>query len=83
MMFIQHVCPLHDRELADLQKENAVSQTVAQEAAMTAQSSAREEVRGLLEQQKVEAQREKEAVLLQVCVCVCVCVPLCVCVGGV
>ena len=66
------------RELADLQKENAVTQTAVQEAAITAQSTARDELKSLLDQQKVETQREKDALLLQVCVCVCVCVRACV-----
>ncbi len=50
-----------------MQKENAVSQTAAQEATITAQSIAREEVKELLEIQKTEAQKEKDALLLQVC----------------
>ncbi len=59
------------RELSDLQKENAVSQTAAQEAAINAQSSAREEVKELLDMQKTDAHREKDALLLQVCIIIC------------
>jgi hypothetical protein len=56
------------RELAELQKANAVTQSVAQEAALTAEQSAREELKGILDQQKLGAQREKEALLMQVSV---------------
>ena len=54
------------RELAELQKANAVTQNAAQEAALSAEQSAREELKGVLEQHKVGAQREKEALLMQV-----------------
>ena len=54
------------RELAELQKANAVTQSVAQEAALSAEQTAREELKSILEQQKVAAQREKEALLMQV-----------------
>ena len=54
------------RELAELQKANAVTQSVAQEAALSAEQSAREELKGVLDQQKLGAQREKEALLMQV-----------------
>jgi D-aminopeptidase len=56
------------RELAELQKANAVTQSVAQEAALTAEQSAREELKGILDQQKLGAQREMEALLMQVSV---------------
>lgn len=54
------------RELAGLQKENAVTQTAAQAAAVTAQSTVREELRTVLEQQRAEAQKEKDTLLLEV-----------------
>ena len=54
------------RELAELQKANAVTQSAAQEAALSAEQSAREELKGVLDQQKLGAQREKEALLMQV-----------------
>ena len=54
------------RELAELQKANAVTQSVAQEAALSAEQTAREELKSIMEQQKVAAQREKEALLMQV-----------------
>ena len=55
-------CPtLFARELAELQKANAVTQTAAQdlEAALSAEQSAREELKSILDQQKTAAQREK------------------------
>lgn len=55
------------RELAGLRKANAVTQSAAQEAALSAEQTAREELTGLLSQQRVEAMREKEALLMQVC----------------
>ena len=54
------------RELAELQKDNAVTQSVAQEAALSAEQIAREELKSIMEQQKVAAQREKESLLVQV-----------------
>ena len=61
------------RELAELQKANAVTQSAAQEAALSAEQSAREELKGVLDQQKLGAQREKEALLMQVrATCSCV-----------
>ena len=57
---------LFARELAELQKANAVTQTAAQEAALSAEQSAREELKSILDQQKIVAQREKESLLMQV-----------------
>ena len=54
------------RELAELQKTNAVSQSAAQEAAASAEKCKQEELKLILEQQNVTAQREKEALLMQV-----------------
>lgn len=62
-MLTPHSCT---RELAELQKANAVTQSVAQEAALSAEQSAREELKSILDQQKIGAQREKEALLMQV-----------------
>ena len=41
-------------------------QTAAQEAALSAEQSAREELKSVLDQQKTVAQREKESLLIQV-----------------
>ena len=57
---------MFSRELAELQKSNAVTQNAAQEAAVSAEQNAREELKSVLEQHKVGAQREKEALLMQV-----------------
>ena len=43
-----------------------MTQSAAQEAALSAEQSAREELKGVLDQQKLGAQREKEALLMQV-----------------
>ena len=60
-------CPtLFARELAELQKANAVTQTADQVAALSAKQSAREELKSVLDQQKTAAQREKESLLIQV-----------------
>ena len=61
-----YVWLLFSRELSELQKANAVTQNAAQEAALSAEQSAREELKNILEQHKVGAQREKEALLMQV-----------------
>ena len=49
-----------------MQKANAVTQSAAQEAAQSAEQSAKEKLMSILEQQKVGAQREKEALHMQV-----------------
>ena len=49
-----------------MQKANAVTQSAAQEAALSAEQSAREELKSILDQQKLGAQREKEVLLMQV-----------------
>ena len=55
-----------------MQKANAVTQSAAQEAAFSAEQSAREELKNILDQQKLGAQREKEALLMQVrATCLC------------
>ena len=43
-----------------------MTQSVAQEAALSAEQTAREELAGVLGQQRVEAMREKEGLLMQV-----------------
>ncbi len=55
------------RELAELQKTNAVSKSAAQEAAASAEKSKQDELKLVLEQQSLASQREKESLLLQVC----------------
>lgn len=54
------------RELSELQKANAVTQSAAQEAALSAEQSTREELKSVLEQEKAKSQREKDTLLLQV-----------------
>ena len=59
-----------------------MTQSAAHKAALSADLSAREELMSVLEEQKVEGQREKESLVMQVCVCVCVSVYawMCMCV---
>ena len=45
-----------------------VTKTAAQEAALSAQLSTREELKAILEQLKMEAQQEKNALVMQVIV---------------
>lgn len=54
------------RELAELRKANALTQSAAQEAALSAEMSAKEELRDLLSQQQLQAQKDKETLVLQV-----------------
>ncbi len=54
------------REMAELQKANAVNQSAAQGAALEAERGAREELMRVVEQQRLEAQQEKETLILQV-----------------
>lgn len=54
------------RELAEVQKTNAVSQSVAQEAAASAERSKQEELKLVLEHQSMSAHRDKETLLMQV-----------------
>lgn len=54
------------RELADLQKANAVNQSAAQEAAASAEMTKQAEVKIKLEQQKVVSQKERESLIIQV-----------------
>ena len=55
------------RELADLQKASAVSQSAAEAAAVTAEKSKQEEVKIMLDQQKAASQKDKETLIMQVC----------------
>ena len=63
-----------------MQKTSAVSQTAAQEAASTAEKTKQEEIKLVLEKYSIAAQREKEALIMQVCTdCVwCKCMSWCV-----
>lgn len=54
------------RELADLQKANAVNKSVAQEAVASAEKTKEAEVKIKVEQQKVASQKEKESLVIQV-----------------
>ena len=58
---------LLSRELADLQKANAVTQSAAETAAATAEKTRQEEIKVKLEQGKAAFQKEKEILILQVC----------------
>ncbi len=60
------MCWSCDRELADLQKANAVTQSAAEAAAATAEKSKQVEVKVMLDQQKVASQKDKEALIMQV-----------------
>lgn len=60
------VCPSLCRELSQLHKANAVNKTAAHEALLSAEQTARQELTCALENQRVEAQREKESLALQV-----------------
>ena len=57
---------LYCRELADLQKANAVTQSAAEEAAANLEKSKKEEVKMMLDQQKVASQKDKETLIMQV-----------------
>lgn len=54
------------KELAEVRKASAVTQSEAEEAALSAEQMAREELMSVLEQGKMEAQREKESLLMQI-----------------
>ena len=54
------------RELTELRKANALTQSAAQVAALGAEKTAKEELRELLLQQQLEAQQEKDRLVLQV-----------------
>ena len=70
------VCVAALRELAEAQKAKAVTQSTAEEAALSAQQSARGELEGRLEVQKLQAQREKEPLLMEVRTYMYICVEL-------
>ena len=53
------------RELADLQKANAVNQSAVQHAVASAEQSKQAEVKIMLEQQKVASQKDKECLVMQ------------------
>lgn len=54
------------RELSELHKASAVNRSVAHEALLSAEQTARQELTEVLEKQRVEAHREKEKLLLEV-----------------
>ena len=54
------------RELSELHKASAVNKTAAHEALLSAEQTARQELTCALENHRVEAQREKESLVLQV-----------------
>ena len=56
-------CP---RELSELHKVTAVNKTVAHEALLSAEQTARQELTEMMEKQRVEAHCEKEKLLLEV-----------------
>ena len=55
-----------NRELTELRKTNALSQSAAQEATASAQLVAKEELRKELDEQRLKGEREKDALVLQV-----------------
>lgn len=55
------------RELSELHKASAVNKSVAHEALLSAEQTARQELTEVLEKQRVEVHREKEKLLLEVC----------------
>lgn len=57
---------LFPRELTELRKTNALTQTVAEEAALSAKQNVREEFKRELEEQRLKAEREKDSLLIQV-----------------
>lgn len=57
---------LFARELTELRKTNALTQTVAEEAALSAKQNVREEFKRELEEQRLKAEREKDSLLIQV-----------------
>lgn len=59
-------CPCTHRELAELQKVNAVTQTAVEQAAASAAKSKEEEVTIVMGQQRVSFNKEKEGLIMQV-----------------
>lgn len=58
---------LSHRELADLHKANATKDSEAQEAALSREMKAKEELGLALEKAKDEARQQQEALAIQVC----------------
>ena len=54
------------RELSELHKTTAVNKSVAHEALLSAEQTARQELTEALEKNRVESAREKEKLLLEV-----------------
>lgn len=54
------------RELTELRKTNAIAQTAAEEAALNAKQSTRDEVKRELDEQRLQSEKDKDALLMQV-----------------
>ena len=54
------------RELTELRKANALTQSAVQVAALSAEKTAKEELRDQLLKHQMEAQQEKDTLVLQV-----------------
>lgn len=54
------------RELTELRKSNALSQSAMEEATVSAQQVAKDELKKELEEQRIRGVKEKDALLLQV-----------------
>ncbi|XP_062507855.1 TATA element modulatory factor-like isoform X2 [Corticium candelabrum] len=54
------------REVAELRRSQAASQTAAQQAAVSAEVQAKGELKQILEQQKMSAQRQQDALAMQI-----------------
>ena len=68
-VIIISVSPPCPRELSELHKLTAVNKTVAHEALLSAEQTARQELTEMMEKQRVEAHCEKEKLLLEVYTC--------------
>ena len=62
----EYLCP-STRELSELKKSNAVTESSAKEAMLSAELSAKEQQKALIEQLKMEAYGERENLTMQVC----------------
>ena len=58
--------PLYYRELAELHRSSAVLDTRAQEAALSAEMTVREELKMTIEKQQQQHKWEKDSLLMQV-----------------
>ena len=66
MDYIPALCAVLFRELTEMRKSTALSQSVAQEAALSAHQSAKDELKQVMEEQRLHLQREKDSFVMQV-----------------